>query len=32
VGVVGDQRLELADQIGVAPECEIGLDAFLDRG
>ena len=31
MGVLGDQRLELADQVGVAAEREVGLDPFLDR-
>ena len=29
--VLGDQRLELADQLGVAAEREVGLDPLLER-
>jgi hypothetical protein len=31
-GMRGDQRLELADQLGMAPPGQVGLDALLDRG
>jgi hypothetical protein len=29
--VLGDERLELSDQVGVAAEREVGLDPFLNR-
>ena len=29
--VLGDQRLELADELGVAAERELGVDALLER-
>ena len=31
VRVVGDQRLQLADQVGVAAEREVGFDPLLER-
>ena len=31
VGVLGDQRLELADHVGVPAERELGLDQLLER-
>ena len=30
--VLGDERLELPDQLVVAPECEVGVDPQLQRG
>ena len=31
MGVLRDQRLQLADQLGVAAERKVGLDALLER-
>lgn len=28
----GDERLELADELSVASECEVGLDPLLESG
>ena len=30
--MLGDERLELADELGVTAEREIGLDPLLERG
>ena len=32
IGVIGDQRREPADDVGVAAAGEIGLDLLLERG
>src|SRR5207244_2582520 len=29
--MIGNQRLELADQTGVPPKCDLGLDPLLER-